>query len=94
MLMMMMMLLRTLYAMLLLRIRNLNTPGSLFLFTIVVDWQFCLAIYHAMIWLFYCNWPFPLGVCTEAIFNALGVGSMLIYFVLLPKDVAIGAYSS
>lgn len=91
---MMMMLLRTLYAMLLLRIRNLNTPGSLFLFTIVVDWQFCLAIYHAMIWLFYCNWPFPLGVCTEAIFNALRVGSMLIYFVLLPKDVAIGAYSS
>ena len=91
---MMMMLLRTLYAMLLLRIRNLNTPGSLFLFTIVVGWQFCLAIYHAMIWLFYCNWPFPLGVCTEAIFNALRVGSMLIYFVLLPKDVAIGAYSS
>ena len=90
---MMMMLLRTLYAMLLLRTRNLHTPGSLFVFTIVVDWQFCLAIYHAMVWLFYCNWPFPLGVCTEAIFNALRVGSMLIYFVLLPKDIAIRAYS-
>ena len=90
----MMMLLRTLYAMLLLRTRNLHTPGSLFVFTIVIDWQFCLAIYHAVVWLFYCNWPFPLGVCTVAISNALRVGSMVIYFALLPEDIAIGAYCS
>ena len=90
----MMMLLRTLYAMLLLRTRNLHTPGSLFVFTIVIDWQFCLAIYHAVVWLFYCNWPFPLGVCTVAISNALRVESMVIYFALLPEDIAIGAYGS
>ena len=91
---MMMVLLRSLYAIILLRTRNLHAPGSLFVFTIVVDWQFCVAIYHTMVWLFDCDCSFSLGVCAETISNALRVGSKVIYFALLPEDIPISAHGS